>query len=165
MPPRTKHPRRYALVEDGVTDLDEVLKVRLADIKADRDRARSVMERIKGQSPAARIATGENRALRVADARKHHQQAYLRWFIDAVEVGDSVIRMHGSRVPRRPAYLDNLTLHELSRLALAVDALERELTTMKIRPLASSRAVRKLVQEHIDRMTQDDNSRKTPSAL
>jgi hypothetical protein len=33
--------RLYALVEDGVTDLDEVLKVRLADIKADRDRARS----------------------------------------------------------------------------------------------------------------------------
>jgi hypothetical protein len=69
------------------------------------------------------------------------------------------------RVPRRPAYLDNLTLHELSRLALAVDALERELTIMKIPPLASSRTVRELVQEHIDRMTQDDNSRKTPSAL
>ncbi|MEY2503474.1 MAG: site-specific recombinase [Verrucomicrobiota bacterium] len=41
--------------EGGVTDLDEVLKVRLADIKADRDRARSALERIKGQSPAARI--------------------------------------------------------------------------------------------------------------
>ncbi|MGB8609844.1 hypothetical protein [Bradyrhizobium sp.] len=36
--PRTKLRRRFALVEDGVTDLDEVLKVRLADIKADRDR-------------------------------------------------------------------------------------------------------------------------------
>jgi site-specific DNA recombinase len=51
--------RRYALVEDGVTDFDEVLKVRLADIKADRDPARSVVERIKGQSPAARIDRGK----------------------------------------------------------------------------------------------------------
>ncbi|MDH8666069.1 hypothetical protein QIH52_26925, partial [Klebsiella pneumoniae] len=47
--------RLYALVEDGVTDLDEVLKIRLADIKADRDQARSALDRIKGQSPAARI--------------------------------------------------------------------------------------------------------------
>jgi site-specific DNA recombinase len=60
--PRTKLRRRFALVEDGVTDLDEVLKVRLADIKTDRDRARSVVERIKGQSPAAHIDRGKSSA-------------------------------------------------------------------------------------------------------
>ena len=103
IPPRTKLRRRYALVEDGVTDLDEVLKVRLADIKADRDRARSVVERIKGQSPAARIDRGKIKRFgslmreNITSGEVSFRKAYLRSFIDAVEVGDSVIRIHGSK--------------------------------------------------------------------
>lgn len=40
--------RLYRLVEDGVTDLDEVLKGRLDSLKTDRERARSTLEAIKG---------------------------------------------------------------------------------------------------------------------
>ena len=95
--------RLYALVEDGVTDLDEVLKVRLADIKADRDRARSALDRIKGQSPAARIDTakierfGSLMRKNITTGDVPFRKAYLRSFIDAVEVDDRVIRIHGSR--------------------------------------------------------------------
>ena len=42
--------RLYALVEDGITDLDDVLKARLTDLKADRDLARSALDRINNQS-------------------------------------------------------------------------------------------------------------------
>jgi site-specific DNA recombinase len=41
--------RLYRLVEDGVTDLDEVLKERLDRLKADRDRARAALEAIKSR--------------------------------------------------------------------------------------------------------------------
>ncbi len=95
--------RLYALVEDGVTDLDEVLKVRLADIKADRDRARSALDRIKGQSPAARIDRakierfGSLMRRNITTGDVPFRKAYLRSFIDAVEVDDRVIRIHGSK--------------------------------------------------------------------
>ena len=39
--------RLYRLVEDGVTDLDEVLKDRLNALKADRDRAKAALEAAK----------------------------------------------------------------------------------------------------------------------
>src|SRR5205807_9463394 len=42
--------RLYRLVEDGLTDLDEVLKDRLTTLKADRDRAKAALERAKGHS-------------------------------------------------------------------------------------------------------------------
>ena len=95
--------RLYALVEDGVTDLDEVLKVRLADIKADRDKARNALDRIKGQSPAARIDRakierfGSLMRQSITTGDIPFRKAYLRSFIDAVEVDDRVIRIHGSK--------------------------------------------------------------------
>ena len=39
--------RLYRLVEDGLTDLDEVLKDRLSTLKADRDRAQAALERAR----------------------------------------------------------------------------------------------------------------------
>lgn len=95
--------RLYALVEDGVTDLDEVLKIRLADIKADRDQARSALDRIKGQSPATRIDRakierfGSLMRQNITSGDIPFRKAYLRSFIDAVEVDDRVIRIHGSK--------------------------------------------------------------------
>jgi site-specific DNA recombinase len=38
------------LVEDGLTDLDGVLKDRLAALKAERDRAKAALERAKEHS-------------------------------------------------------------------------------------------------------------------
>jgi Recombinase/Resolvase, N terminal domain/Recombinase zinc beta ribbon domain len=41
--------RLYRLVEDGLTDLDDVLKDRLNSLKADRDRAKAALEATKSQ--------------------------------------------------------------------------------------------------------------------
>ena len=48
--------RLYGLVENGLTDLDELLKDRLNTLKADRDRAKAVLERAKEHlAPQIRI--------------------------------------------------------------------------------------------------------------
>jgi site-specific DNA recombinase len=41
--------RLYQLVENGLTDLDDVLKDRLNDLKANRDRAKAALEATKSQ--------------------------------------------------------------------------------------------------------------------
>jgi hypothetical protein len=41
--------RRNRLVEEGMTNLDDVLKDRLDSLKADRDRARAALEAAKSQ--------------------------------------------------------------------------------------------------------------------
>jgi site-specific DNA recombinase len=95
--------RLYALVEDGFTDLDDVLKTRLADIKADRDRAQSALNRINECSPVASIDRvnierfGSLMRENITTGDVPFRKAYLRWLIDAVEVDDRVIRIHGSK--------------------------------------------------------------------
>ena len=42
--------RLYKLVEDGITELDDVLKDRLNSLKADRDRAKAALERARSHS-------------------------------------------------------------------------------------------------------------------
>ena len=76
---------------------------RLADIKADRDRARSALERIKGKSSAASIDGAKIERFgtlmrdNITTGDVPFRKAYLRWLIDAVEVDDRVIRIHGSK--------------------------------------------------------------------
>ena len=36
---------KYRLIEDGMTEMDDVLKDRLNSLKADRDRAKAALER------------------------------------------------------------------------------------------------------------------------
>jgi site-specific DNA recombinase len=105
--------RLYALVEDGVTDLDDVLKTRLTDIKADRDRARSALDRIKERSSAAsidRVKIERFGALmrgNITTGDIPFRKAYLRWLIDAVEVDDGLIRIHGSKSTLEQAIVAN----------------------------------------------------------
>ena len=63
--------RLYRLVEDGLTDLDEVLKDRLNTLKADRDRAKAALERAKEhQLLQIRIDPALDRAFRPDHARE-----------------------------------------------------------------------------------------------
>jgi site-specific DNA recombinase len=61
--------RLYRLVEDGLTDLDDVLRDRLAALKAERDRAKAALERAKEHS-ASQIQSRSSldRAFRPDDA-------------------------------------------------------------------------------------------------
>lgn len=50
-----KFRRLYEWVEDGLTDLDDMLKERITALKSDRDRARSALERIANRGVAGRL--------------------------------------------------------------------------------------------------------------
>jgi site-specific DNA recombinase len=47
--------RLYKLVEDGITELDDVLKDRLNSLKADRERAKAALERARSHSSQGRF--------------------------------------------------------------------------------------------------------------
>ena len=96
--------RLYYLVENGLTDLDDVLKDRLNCLKADRDRAKAALEATKAQiAPAIRIDPalierfGRNLREKFTAGSTPFRKAYLQSLIDVVEVDDKQIRIKGSK--------------------------------------------------------------------
>jgi site-specific DNA recombinase len=96
--------RLYRLVEDGLTDLDEVLKERLQNLKAERDRATAALDATKSRlksdiyiDPA--LIEGFGRIMRenLTTGSTPFRKAYLRSLIDVIEVDDDQIRIKGSR--------------------------------------------------------------------
>jgi site-specific DNA recombinase len=103
--------RLYKLVEDGVTDLDDLLSDRLAALKSERERAKAALERIKVQS-APQIALeadqierfGSFMRERITEGKTTFRKAYLRSIVEAIE-DDKVIRIHGSKASLEQAIL------------------------------------------------------------
>src|SRR5215207_8606034 len=96
--------RLYRLVEDGMTDLDDVLKERLNDLKAERDRAKAALEAAKSQiAPAIRIDPalierfGRTMRESFTTGSVPFRKAYLQSLIAIVEVNDHHIRIKGSK--------------------------------------------------------------------
>ncbi len=106
--------RLYRLIEEGVTDLDDVLKDRLSNIKAERDRAKAALERANShaapitQIDPARIE-GFGRLMRhnLTNGSVPFRKAYLRSIIDIVEVDDTRVRIKGSKDVLERAVLTN----------------------------------------------------------
>jgi site-specific DNA recombinase len=99
-----KRKRLYQLVEDGLTDVDEVLKDRLNTLKADRDRARAALERAKEHlAPQIRIDPAQiehfGRTMRenFRTGSVPFRKAYLQALINVIEVDDHQIRINGSK--------------------------------------------------------------------
>jgi site-specific DNA recombinase len=96
--------RLYRLVEDGLTDLDEVLKDRLNTLKADRDRAQAALERAKEHlapqiqiDPALIDRFGRMMQQHFTTGSVPFRKAYLQSLITAVEVDDAYIRIRGNK--------------------------------------------------------------------
>jgi site-specific DNA recombinase len=96
--------RLYRLVEDGLTDLDEVLKDRLTTLKADRDRAKAALERAKGHSasqiqidPALIERFGRSVRENFSTGSVPFRKAYLQSLIGVIEVDDHQIRIKGNK--------------------------------------------------------------------
>jgi site-specific DNA recombinase len=91
-------------VEDGLTDLDEVLKDRMNTLKADRDRAHAALERAK-EHLAPRIQINPALIERFGRMMQEHfatgsvpfRKAYLQSLITAIEVDDTYVRIKGSK--------------------------------------------------------------------
>jgi site-specific DNA recombinase len=96
--------RLYRLIEDGLTDLDEVLKDRLNTLKADRNRAKAALERAKGHSasqiqidPALIERFGRSMRENFSTGSVPFRKAYLQSLIDVIEVDDDQIRIKGNK--------------------------------------------------------------------
>lgn len=109
--------RLYKLVEEGLTDLDDILKKRITKLKADRDRAASALDRIESQRPANRLETdkivrfGNLMRRNITKGEIPFRKAYLRSLIEAVEVDDRTIRIHGSKTVLERAILADQAKH------------------------------------------------------
>jgi len=96
--------RLYALVELGVTDLDEVLRDRLNVLKAERERATAALEQAKAHAaPAIRLDPalierfGRSVRERFGTGSVPFRKAYLQSLIDVIAVDDRQIRIKGRK--------------------------------------------------------------------
>ena len=96
--------RLYAMVEDGVAEIDDLLKDRIAILKAERETATAALARARtgGQQavPLSRERI-EAFALRMRDLLKRGEipfrKAYIGAIIDKVEVADGCVRVYGRK--------------------------------------------------------------------
>ncbi len=96
--------RLYRLVEDGLTNLDDVLKDRLAVLKAERDRAKVALERAKEHSasqiqidPALIERFGRMMRDKFSTGSVPFRKAYLQSLVQSIEVDDDQVRIRGSK--------------------------------------------------------------------
>jgi site-specific DNA recombinase len=92
--------RLYRLVEDGLTEIDDVLKDRLNSLKAVRDHAKAALDRAKAHAsgtiqidPALIDAFGRLMRENLTNGSIPFRKAYLRTVIDLIEVDDDQIRI------------------------------------------------------------------------
>ena len=100
------------MIEDGLTDMDDLLKDRIAVLKADRERAKAALERARPQTKftvshsAADIERfGILMSEKITTGDISFRRNYLRSIVDGVEVGDNLIRIHGSRASLEQAVI------------------------------------------------------------
>lgn len=94
-----------------------MLKEQIAKLKADRDRAHSALQRIENQGDAAsrldldKLARfGQLIRSTITEGEVPFRKAYLRSLIDGAEVGQHVVRIHGSSsVAERAVLADRAT--------------------------------------------------------
>jgi len=96
--------RLYKMVEDGVSPIDDMLKDRIAALKADRETAHAALVRARGANrgpiviPGDRIAAfGQMMRERLTTGDVPFRKAYLGAIIDRVEVDDTQIRIRGRK--------------------------------------------------------------------
>ena len=106
--------RLYKLVEDGVTEQDEILKDRLVALKADRDRAHAALERARaGTRPAVDISPalieriGQIMRDKLTSGEIPFRKAYIGAIIDRIEVDDHQIRILGRKDVLEQAVMAN----------------------------------------------------------
>jgi site-specific DNA recombinase len=100
----SKLKRLYQMVEEGLTDLDEILKGRIDALKQQRERAQTALDRIRVNAapptdiPAEIIETfGRMMRENITSGEIPFRKAYLRSVVDRIEVDDDVIRVIGSK--------------------------------------------------------------------
>ena len=106
--------RLYKLVEDGVAEMDDILKDRITALKVDRDAAQAALERARsGMRPAVDISPivierfGRTMREKLTTGEVPFRKAYVGCLVDRIEVDDSEIRIIGRKDVLEQAVLAN----------------------------------------------------------
>ena len=96
--------RLYRMVEDGMTEMDELLAERISVLKTERQRAKAALERAQFQARLEIILQADEvqrfsefMSEKITHGDSAFRRNYLRSIIEGVEVDDKVIRIHGSK--------------------------------------------------------------------
>lgn len=96
--------RLYKLIEDGVAEMDDLLKERITALKADRDRSKVALARARGNVKAKAEVTEEAVAKfsdlmrqRIQEGDTPARKAWLTSIVDRIEVDEGKIRLFGRK--------------------------------------------------------------------
>ena len=96
--------RLYKLIEDGVAEMDDLLKERITALKTDRDRSREALARARGNVKAKSEVTqeavtrfGELMRQRIQEGDTPARKAWLSSIVDRIEVDEEKIRLFGRK--------------------------------------------------------------------
>jgi site-specific DNA recombinase len=96
--------RLYRSIEDGILELDEILRERTATLKSGRERARATHDRARAQcgTVAAIGSTTIGAFARLMTEKLNNgdtnaRKSYIRSIVDAIEVDDKAIRITGNK--------------------------------------------------------------------
>ena len=99
-----KWKRLYKLIEDGVAEMDGLLKERITALKADRDRAKEALDRAQcgvrtksGVSPESVEQFGALMRERILDSNTPARKAWIGAIIDRIEVDQDTVRLFGRK--------------------------------------------------------------------
>lgn len=94
--------RLYRMVEDGIAEMDDILRERVTSLRLDRERAQAALDRVRAQRLPTQVIPLEiveqfGRVMRenIRSGNVPFRKAYLRSVIDRVEVGDATVRIVG----------------------------------------------------------------------
>lgn len=115
--------RLYKMVEDGIADLDDILKERITNLKLDRERVSTTLDRIRAQAapptafdPAVIESFGRAMRENITSGDTPFRKAYIQAVVDRVEVDDGVVRIIGDKASLEQA---------VAGLSLAADGVRR----------------------------------------
>ncbi|MEW6397467.1 MAG: recombinase family protein [Pseudomonadota bacterium] len=96
--------RLYRSIEDGIVELDDILRERTATLKSEHERAKAALDRARSQCGAEILIDADkiDTFSRLMTEKLDHgdvnsKKAYIRAVVSAIEVDDTAIRIIGSK--------------------------------------------------------------------
>jgi len=96
--------RLYRSIEDGIVELDDILRERTATLKSERERAKAALDRARSQcgtvatiDPAKIDAFARLMTEKLDNGDTNARKGYIRSIVDAIEVDDKAIRIVGNK--------------------------------------------------------------------
>jgi site-specific DNA recombinase len=111
---------RLRSIEDGIVELDDILRERTASLKSERERAKAAYDRARAQCGTVAMidsvkidAFARLMTEKLDNGDTNARKGYIRSIIDAIEVDDKAIRIIGNKTSCRLSLPANRTRTEM----------------------------------------------------